>query len=206
MQNLGVMTGMTASYPSGIIADGLVVVGLNSTTASQTLWPYAGDRAFRWTEAGGAQSLGVLPGDDRSNAGGTDERGRIVVGLSGNGSSTRAFVWTQATGMMELEGYLAAHGSSLAGWTLSSALSVSRDGSTIIGAGTLNGVPRPWIVRGLRLICRADFDDSGGLATQDVLEFLNAWFVADPRADFDGVNGLQVSDIFAFLNAWFAGC
>ncbi|HVU64625.1 MAG TPA: immunoglobulin domain-containing protein [Phycisphaerales bacterium] len=56
------------------------------------------------------------------------------------------------------------------------------------------------------VLCRPDFNGVGGLTTQDVFDFLNAWFAADPRADFDGSGTLTVQDIFAFLNAWFAGC
>jgi hypothetical protein len=54
--------------------------------------------------------------------------------------------------------------------------------------------------------CRADFDRSGTLGTQDIFEFLNAWFAGEARADFNGADGLTVQDIFDFLNAWFAGC
>jgi hypothetical protein len=53
--------------------------------------------------------------------------------------------------------------------------------------------------------CPADFNSSGGLEVQDIFDFINAWFSADPRADFNG-GGLAVQDIFDFLNAWFAGC
>jgi hypothetical protein len=54
--------------------------------------------------------------------------------------------------------------------------------------------------------CRANFNGADGLSVQDIFDFLNAWFAADPRADFDGQDALQVQDIFAFLNSWFAGC
>ena len=54
--------------------------------------------------------------------------------------------------------------------------------------------------------CPADFDRSGALAVQDIFDFLNAWFLGDPRTDFNGFDGVSVQDIFDFLNAWFAGC
>ncbi len=57
----------------------------------------------------------------------------------------------------------------------------------------------------VHLICAGDFNCSGSLSVQDIFDFLNAWFAADPRADFNG-GGLSVQDIFDFLNAWFAGC
>ena len=54
--------------------------------------------------------------------------------------------------------------------------------------------------------CRADFNSSGRANTQDIFDFLNAWFSGDPRADFNGVGSLSVQDIFDFLAAWFVGC
>ena len=54
--------------------------------------------------------------------------------------------------------------------------------------------------------CPADYNNSGGLTTQDIFDFLNAWFALDTRADFNRSGGLDVPDIFDFLNAWVAGC
>ncbi len=54
-------------------------------------------------------------------------------------------------------------------------------------------------------ICRPDFNSSGTVTTQDIFDFLGAWFANDPRADFSG-GGLSVQDIFDFLTAWFVGC
>ncbi|HMN41976.1 MAG TPA: GC-type dockerin domain-anchored protein [Phycisphaerales bacterium] len=53
--------------------------------------------------------------------------------------------------------------------------------------------------------CRADFNRSNSLSVQDIFDFLNAWFAADPAADING-SGLSIADIFDFLNAWFSGC
>jgi hypothetical protein len=56
-----------------------------------------------------------------------------------------------------------------------------------------------------RPACAADFNCSGGLSTQDIFDFLNAWFANNPSADFNG-NGLDLSDIIDFISAWFTGC
>ncbi len=56
--------------------------------------------------------------------------------------------------------------------------------------------------------CHADFDGSGALSTQDIFDYLNAWFAASPYCRIAG-NGLTPptnQDIFDFLNDWFAGC
>lgn len=54
--------------------------------------------------------------------------------------------------------------------------------------------------------CPADFNCSGSLSTQDIFDFLNAWFALDPRADVNGSGTLDPQDIFDFVGAWFAGC
>ncbi|HMN39837.1 MAG TPA: GC-type dockerin domain-anchored protein [Phycisphaerales bacterium] len=54
--------------------------------------------------------------------------------------------------------------------------------------------------------CKADFNQDGQVAVQDIFDFLNAWLAVAPATDIDGVNGVQVADIFAFLGAWFQGC
>ena len=55
-------------------------------------------------------------------------------------------------------------------------------------------------------VCPADFNGVGGLTVQDIFDFLNAWFGANPRADYNGQAGITVQDIFDFLGGWFAGC
>jgi probable HAF family extracellular repeat protein len=52
-QGLGFLPGGTQSYPTGISADGSVVVGSCPTAF--------GTRAFRWTTGTGMVDLGMLP-------------------------------------------------------------------------------------------------------------------------------------------------
>lgn len=52
--------------------------------------------------------------------------------------------------------------------------------------------------------CKADFNQVGGITVQDIFDFLNAYFAADPFADVNG-GGTSVQDIFDFINAYFAG-
>jgi probable HAF family extracellular repeat protein len=74
---------------STAVRDGLVV-GYSSNAAEVT-------HAFAWSEAGGLVDLGVVAGATDSFASDTDD-GSVVGQLSGP-SSTRAFIWTAATGM-----------------------------------------------------------------------------------------------------------
>ena len=81
-----------------------------------------------WTEAGGWVSLGYLPNagscPSRSNGYELSGDGTTAVGLSWDGCSGRGFVWTEETGMLELEPM--ANGGNRASV-------VSSDGSVIAG-------------------------------------------------------------------------
>jgi len=54
--------------------------------------------------------------------------------------------------------------------------------------------------------CVVDFNCSGTLGSQDIFDFLAAYFINDPSADFNNSNSITVQDIFDFLAAFFAGC
>jgi hypothetical protein len=54
--------------------------------------------------------------------------------------------------------------------------------------------------------CTADFNAANGVSTQDLFDFLGAWFAIDPRADFNCTAGVSVQDVFDFVAAWFSGC
>jgi hypothetical protein len=54
--------------------------------------------------------------------------------------------------------------------------------------------------------CVADFNGDGGVNTQDVLAFLNAWVAGDARADINGDGSVNTQDVLAYLNLWVAGC
>ena len=74
--------------------------------------------------------------------------------------------------------------------------------STDANAIEVRGLPVP----GDPPSCRADFNASGSLDTQDIFDFLNGWLAGVPAADFNGTGGIEVQDIFDYLNAWFVGC
>jgi probable HAF family extracellular repeat protein len=113
MQDLGVLSGGVRSEGYGISADGTTVVGYGNSAS--------GDRAFRWTSAGGMQNLGVLGGTTSSYAHATSSDGSVVAGSSG----TLAFRWTSGGGMQSL--------GTLAGETSDRADAVSPDGAVIGG-------------------------------------------------------------------------
>ena len=115
--------------------DGTVVVGCIPDPGS------GAEVAGRWTQATGWVSLGFLPNalscPSKSNAYDVSGDGNTVVGLSWDGCSGRGFVWTQATGMLELA--VLGNGSNRAS-------AISSDGSKIGGfaQGASNRTPALW--------------------------------------------------------------
>jgi uncharacterized membrane protein len=137
MQSLGVFPGWSSSFATAISADSNTVVGRGQNGEN---------RAFRWTSAGGMESLGALPGHfGVSIATGVSGNGSEIVGISGgSGTARRAFQWSSA-GMSEL--------SLLPNAYDSDANAISSDGTTIVGtirfAPSSNSVAVRWTRSGI---------------------------------------------------------
>jgi len=54
--------------------------------------------------------------------------------------------------------------------------------------------------------CRADFNDDTFVNSQDLFDFLGAFFIQDPSADFNVDGAVNSQDFFDFLGAFFEGC
>lgn len=135
---------LQANYPSvatAVSSDGSVIVGQASLAAGLSTI----SRAFRWTQAGGMVGIGTLPGYTHAAATAVSGDGQIVFGItSANGltrsnlgynfgTDTRAFRWTQATGMQSLKDLLVADGADVAGVEFVDITAVSADGQWIAG-------------------------------------------------------------------------
>lgn len=123
---LGFPPGFTsASFASGVSADGTVVVGTGVDAPPQDV---ATSTQARWTAATGMQSLGAVPGGGSGQeeaAMSVSADGSVIVGFGRNSVGMIATRWMQATGYVEL-GTLPGH---LESW----AQGVSADGSVIVG-------------------------------------------------------------------------
>lgn len=126
------------SVADGISADGSVVVGTSSESASGIKRTFRGflvlsgcdfasgsEQAFRWTALHGMVGLGALPGCTNSSAQGVSNDGSVVVGGL-IGDDRRAFRWTTAGGMVGL-------GCLPGGRHDSKATAVSKDGLVVVG-------------------------------------------------------------------------
>lgn len=206
-QDLGVLVGGRYSIATAISGDGAAIAGYGETSVIET------EHALRWTISGGhwiMRDLGA-PGDAYTARGlAISGDGAIIVGSYQSATTGGALLWTAATGALDLNVYLASRGVDLAGWHLGVATGISADGTAITGTGAFDGNVRAFLVTGLALCradsCPADINCSAHLETQDIFDYLNAWFGRDPRADFNALGGITVQDLFDFLNAWFSGC
>ena len=116
MQDLGALNGGD-SFGYGISGNGSTVVGQS---------PDFGLSGFRWTQGGGMQNLGILPGGCcGADAYAANSDGTVVVGTSGVDEFTQhAFRWVSGSGMTDLGAIGATH---------SAARGVSGDGTVVCG-------------------------------------------------------------------------
>ncbi|HVT11236.1 MAG TPA: PEP-CTERM sorting domain-containing protein [Fimbriimonadaceae bacterium] len=127
MQDMGLYSGQNpydATSALAVSRDGSTIVG-RGNPGGQGSPP---QRAFRWTESGGYEVLGVMSGGTVSSATGVDGDGSVLTGI---GDSTfgaaRSFRWTSADSMQDI--------GNMAGGSAASANGISADGSVIVGNG-----------------------------------------------------------------------
>ena len=113
---------------------------------------YRGSAPFRWTEETGVINLGALHEEIFSFGSGTSISGdgSVVGGFSENEDGIHeAFLWTEETGLMSLQDFLAEEGHDVSEWELlTDVSSISLDGSFITGSGVnLNGETEAFVAR-----------------------------------------------------------
>jgi uncharacterized membrane protein len=124
-----------STYVEGISGNGLVAVGTATFQTQDALGnPVTRFQSLRWTSTGTVLDLGMAatPYPLAQYAAAANFDGSVVVGSTGLG----VFVWTPASGVLDLTTLLRFLGNDLTGWTLTDAKGVSADGSTITGFGT----------------------------------------------------------------------
>jgi uncharacterized membrane protein len=190
--------------PADLSYDGSVIVGS------------ADGVAFRWTQAGGLVSLGVLAGYQSSGATAVSVDGSVVVGTClGAGSAVAPFIWDAQHGMRNLRDLLASAGVATTGWSSLGPVAISADGRTIAGDG-INpaGHAEAWIARlgDPAPNCYANCDQGTTqpiLNVQDFTCFLQRFAAGESDANCDQSTSppvLNVADFTCFLQSFAAGC
>jgi probable HAF family extracellular repeat protein len=187
---LPLASGATASTVFAVSADGSVILGWcgNPGPGMSDLCRWAAASAWAVEDLGPM----VLP----NNVRGASVQTLTVVGTAGlGGSSSHAFLWTPALGMVDLNAYLPTRGISLAGWELTWANAVSADGLTIVGHGLHGGGnAEAWVADLHQPPTRcgsADFNHDGDTATDQDIEAFFACIAGNccPQCDSADFNG-----------------
>ena len=127
--NLGVMPGGGYLTAVGIDSSGMIVFGNGDTWNEET--GEGGDRAFRWTQAGGFQNLGVPHGYEYFSLAASSRNGMAAVGNSGGVDLPfeEGFRWTSDGGWEVL-------GSLSPGDSSTYPTAINFDGSVVVGSST----------------------------------------------------------------------
>ncbi|MGE3108690.1 MAG: GC-type dockerin domain-anchored protein [Phycisphaerales bacterium] len=198
MVGLGFLPDGIDSWATDANADGSVIVGLARNSDGRLV-------ATKWTASDGMVTLGTLAGDTGSYAGAVSADGQIVVGDSTLPGGPHAFLWTNTTGMVDLNTYLPTLGIDLTGWTLRSASGISPNGLHITGQGIHNGRDEAWIAT-VTPPCAPDLNGDAVVNSQDFFAYLGFFFGGLPQADFNHDGSTTSQDFFDFLAAFFTGC
>ncbi|HEX6962932.1 MAG TPA: hypothetical protein VF175_13765 [Lacipirellula sp.] len=200
------------SFANAVSADGSVIVGASTSTASGV----SDLEAFRWTAGGGMVGLGDLPGGRfDSFATGISANGSIVVGASavaiGDGGVDvyAPFIWDAASGMRDLRTVFAQLGLILPQLNMTNATAVSDDGRTITGFGksifrTPAGDLRTeaWVGILPRPLLPGDFDENGGVDGADLARWRMGFGMTagavHTQGDADGDQDVDGADFLAW--------
>ena len=127
----------------GINADGSAIVGegypVERTVdfGDGVLYRYCEGGAWLWTASGGVRWLGEFQYEGfNSNALDVSDDAKVVVGMASPGlpwDPPRPLLWTEATGSIDFQEFLAAQGTWAPGWYVVSVSAVSGDGHTFAG-------------------------------------------------------------------------
>lgn len=179
-----------------VSADGRFVVGDSD------------ERAFRWSEDGGVQDLGLAGRFDQSDATGVSGDGSVVVGTLGVSGvfDIDAFVWIEHEGMRLLRDVVAPGSPAIAGWTALRATAVSNDGRVVVGYGrNPEGLFEAFRAE-LWSVCDAELNGDGVLDLGDIQAFLGLYLTGDLAVDLNVDGVVDLGDLQAFVAAFLAGC
>lgn len=193
----------TCGEANAASTDGSVIAGTAIPPAE------AWQRAFRYVVSSDTVTyLGTLnPWDEQSIANSVSDDG-IIVGLSGTFGpfgTLEAFIWTEADSMRSLKQVLIDAGvSGIENYQLSTALSITPDGRTIVGHGVdpaFNSIA--WVVS---LRPCGDFDGDSDNDADDEAAWHACYTTYNPvtceRADCDGDGDVDCADWSNFKQVW----
>jgi probable HAF family extracellular repeat protein len=126
-KDLGTLKGGTNSAGDWMTDSG-VVAGVSTSTK------YPNGVTVLWDTNGKIYQIGTLPGGTSSSPGYISDAGQVLGQSTVTGGANHAFIWTQTTGMQDLNNMIPQN----SGWVLEHASSIDKNGN-IVGVGSING-------------------------------------------------------------------
>jgi hypothetical protein len=93
-------------------------------------------------------------------------------------------------------------------WSASPRLTLPAGAGTYVldmGASGNPIVATPFQVR-VEAVCRADWNDDGGVGVSDLFDYLVDYLSAPQNAEFDHIGDVTIDDLYAFIGAFIAAC
>ncbi len=191
------------------IAEGINILGQVVGASEIDVADPGHEHAFLWLPSpadglpAGMHDLGTLPGTDSSRAWSIDEQGNVGgKAASADGSLTRAFAWSSASGMRDLNDLLLDPD----GWELQSARAINAEGR-IVGHGLHDGVLRAFL---LTPVVFGDLDGDDDVDLADLAQLLAHYNTTSGTSyedgDLDGDGDVDLSDLAALLAVYGTTC
>lgn len=201
-EDAGLTLLLGGSSARAVNADGSVIVGSLSTPN----WSHAA----RWENGQWKDIASFLYTFKHSTAFAVSDDGSVVGGDIQTSPLTVAFIWTQDTGMVKLDEYLALFGIAVpAGFVPRYVYAFSGNGRTMGGYGYHPSTKKyeGWVAAvPAEPLCVADCDQSGTPDIDDFLCFQTLFALGDLKADCDKNLVLEIDDFLCFQTAFSLGC
>ncbi len=180
------------THAERVSADGTIIVGTSadndSIVAEAALWTWTGDT---WEQ----RLLGALPGTvppfGKAIAFDVTDDGSMVVGYNAYGPTGDGFIWTEDTGLINVEDFLADSGVTPdPAYRIDGFTAISGDGDTIVGLAQQVAFPHDIYSFVIRISdpCVGDLDGDGVTGQSDLGILLGAYNLnADGDLNGDGV-------------------
>lgn len=195
-------TGGLASEASGVSADGTWVIGSGSGDN--------GFNAWRWSEDTGFENIGTTGGfSNRGASTAISADGSVIVGFyrpfPGPATFGQGFIWTEETGLVNLNTFVASQGVDTAGITLALPLAISADGRTIAGLGS-GGVGFVVTLPAPNEPCPGDVTGDGSVDLADLNLVLANFGSSTSEGDTNGDGVVDLADLNLVLANFGTSC
>jgi uncharacterized membrane protein len=190
------------THAERVNSEGTIIVGTaadaDSMVAEAAMWTWNGDT---WEERLLGKLIGTVPPFGIAIANDVSDDGSLVVGYNAYGPTGDAFMWTEDTGLINLEDFLVDNGIALdPALEIQEATAVSDDGSTIVGFSAETSPPfgyQSFIIR-ISTPCAGDLDGDGDTDQADLGVLLAAYGV-NADGDLDGDGDTDQADLGVLL-------